>query len=126
MRMIFVFIWIGFQDSGLHGFDIFLVSSVVLCEIPLYLCVKKNYTENHGEGTESHGEKKQSSHFVSNHVKLSNKSNKLSSRPGEFHPQPLTEPYLIVSHHTALHNNLTVTSHIPNVRTSLDMIYLPV
>jgi len=24
------------------------------------------------------------------------------SRPGEFHPQPLTEPYVIVSHHTAL------------------------
>jgi len=26
----------------------------------------------------------------------------LSSRPGEFHPQPLTEPCLTVSHHTAL------------------------
>ena len=25
-----------------------------------------------------------------------------SSRPGEFHPQPLTEPYLTVSRHTAL------------------------
>ena len=32
----------------------------------------------------------------------------LSSRPGEFHPQPLTEPYVKVSLHTALHNNLTV------------------
>jgi len=26
----------------------------------------------------------------------------LSSRQGEFHPKPLTEPYVIVSHHTAL------------------------
>jgi hypothetical protein len=25
-----------------------------------------------------------------------------SSRQGEFHPKPLTEPYVIVSHHTAL------------------------
>ena len=25
-----------------------------------------------------------------------------SSRQGEFHPEPLTEPYVIVSHHTAL------------------------
>ena len=24
-----------------------------------------------------------------------------SSRQGEFHPKPLTEPYVIVSHHTA-------------------------
>ena len=29
-------------------------------------------------------------------------SNKQSSRPGEFHPQPLTEPYVKVSRHTAL------------------------
>ena len=49
-----------------------------------------------------------------------------SSRSGEFHPQPLTEPYLIVSHHTALHNNLMVTSHIPNVQTLLGKIYKPV
>src|ERR1035437_9197906 len=28
--------------------------------------------------------------------------NVMSSRPGEFHPQSLTEPYLTVSHHTAL------------------------
>ena len=26
----------------------------------------------------------------------------VSSRQGEFHPEPLTEPYVIVSHHTAL------------------------
>ena len=26
----------------------------------------------------------------------------MSSRPGEFHPKPLTEPYVIVAHHTAL------------------------
>ena len=26
----------------------------------------------------------------------------VSSRQGEFHPKPLTEPYVIVSHHTAL------------------------
>ena len=41
-----------------------------------------------------------------------------SSRQGEFHPKPLTEPYLIVSHHTALHNNLMVTIHISNVQTT--------
>ena len=29
-----------------------------------------------------------------------------SSRPGEFHPQPLTEPCLIVSHHTALRDEI--------------------
>jgi uncharacterized membrane protein YkvI len=29
-------------------------------------------------------------------------SQEVSSRQGEFHPKPLTEPYVIVSHHTAL------------------------
>jgi len=48
-----------------------------------------------------------------------------SSRSGEFHPQPLTEPYLIVSHHTALHNNLMVTNHIPNGQTMRERILLP-
>lgn len=45
-----------------------------------------------------------------------------SSRQGEFHPKPLTEPYLIVSHHTALvvlkvmlHEN-----HAANVQKYLD------
>jgi hypothetical protein len=33
----------------------------------------------------------------------------LSSRPGEFHPKSLIEPYLIVSHHTALINHYTST-----------------
>jgi len=40
-----------------------------------------------------------------------------SSRPGEFHPQSLTEPYVTVSRHTALHNKFKVTSHIPNGQT---------
>ncbi len=32
-----------------------------------------------------------------------------SSRPGEFHPKPLTEPYLKVSPHTALHIHATIS-----------------
>ena len=34
---------------------------------------------------------------------LGQKTNTWSSRPGEFHPEPLTEPYVKVSLHTALH-----------------------
>jgi len=30
------------------------------------------------------------------------KPHRKSSRPGEFHPQPLSEPYVTVSRHTAL------------------------
>src|ERR1035437_6692044 len=33
-----------------------------------------------------------------------------SSRPVEFHHQPLTEPYLMVSHHTALHGDRVMLS----------------
>ena len=51
--------------------------------------------------------------------------NEESSRSGEFHPQPLTEPYLTVSHHTALHNNLMATNHIPNGQTLRERILLP-
>ena len=32
-----------------------------------------------------------------------------SSRQREFHPKPLTEPYVIVSHHTALHIHETIS-----------------
>src|SRR5690554_3287580 len=35
----------------------------------------------------------------------------VSSRPGEFHPKPLTEPYVIVSHHTALLKWYTKIAH---------------
>ena len=41
-----------------------------------------------------------------------------SSRPGGFRPQPLTEPYVIVSHHTAVayvqfHGAVVVTNEQP-------------
>jgi len=36
-----------------------------------------------------------------------------SSRPGEFHPQPLTEPYVTVSRHTALHTSSSPRLPIP-------------
>jgi hypothetical protein len=50
---------------------------------------------------------------------------KKSSRQGEFHPKPLTEPYVIVSHHTALvvlkvmlHEN-----HAANVQKDMDNVW---
>ena len=43
-----------------------------------------------------------------------------SSRQGEFHPKPLTEPYVIVSHHTALVIISLAYSPLSNGRTYQD------
>lgn len=39
----------------------------------------------------------------------------VSSRQGEFHPKPLTELYVIVSHHTALLIQLLLLVGVSNV-----------
>ena len=50
-------------------------------------------------------------HLINSYVKLMLHSQHTSSRPGEFHPKPLTEPYVIVSHHTALLKWYTKIAH---------------
>ena len=45
-----------------------------------------------------------------------------SSRQGDFHPKPLTEPYVILSHHTALVIISLADSPLSNGRTFLDSI----
>ena len=45
-----------------------------------------------------------------------------SSRPGEFHLEPLTEPYVKVSLHTALHCLVMERNQTPNVQ--IDMVLL--
>ena len=47
-----------------------------------------------------------------------------SSRQGEFHPKPLTEPYVIVSHHTALVVFTPAYSQPATDKTFLDWIML--
>jgi hypothetical protein len=42
---------------------------------------------------------------------------------GGFTPKPLTEPYVILSHHTALHEeNATEENHVPNAQIDLGTI----
>ena len=42
------------------------ILSVDLCAVSLWISVKKNYTEIHGEDTENHREKERITKFVNN------------------------------------------------------------
>lgn len=47
------------------------------------------------------------------------------SRPGEFHPQPLTEPYVTVSRHTALAAlDKEISNLLTNDKTDLGLTVL--
>ena len=49
-----------------------------------------------------------------------------SSRQGEFRPKPLTEPYVIVSHHTALvvRKVMLLENHAANAQRYMDNLWL--